>query len=145
MKRIFYIISLAVFSSLLATSCEDAKVENNPEEGDSEYLESFMSLSEPCVYVKGETKGAYDKTLDQIVVNSSRSEYMVASGSGESFYSLSIDGDLTVGQSVLVTTDSYGVEGVAYSNLGLEVKADSLSRVYLWSESEEVGFVLLIE
>lgn len=140
MKKIFSMIMAAMVFGGLSVSCEGPKVDG-PEK-DSQYLESFMKLGAPCVYIGGEEIGRFDKTTDQVVMNSSKSEYMVASGTGDKFYSLYLNGEFIIGDTVMVSAENYGYEKVDFENLMTVVKADSLDNVYLWNNSKEVGFVI---
>ncbi|MFI3286264.1 MAG: hypothetical protein R3Y08_06370 [Rikenellaceae bacterium] len=139
-------ISRVAFAALLLLSltlggCKKDNDDMNKQS--SAELESFMATEELGAIVEGESY-AIDPTTDQIVSTFERDLYSVSNCDYTKFYTLTIEGDIAYKNKLTVECAVENYVGVKPGTFAMEVvKVDNdTDTFWLWSQEDEVGFVL---
>ncbi len=143
MKNIFqfFIVSLTLFFavSCFNTAGTDSKFE-------AQYRESFLAQTTPSVSLDGVVVRSFDKSADQIVINSTNTLYSITNFSYTSYVTANIAGTLELDERVAISYKSAGVDALSSGNVIMTVIKvdDALSTYWLWSPEKCLGFVLTL-
>lgn len=133
---------LLLFVLVTMSSCVDVNVENN--EQNDELLDSFLSENEIGMIVEGQRVKSYDKLTEQIVFDDDKTIYSISNVSYTTHLTLSIEGDLILGNSVIVNYFSNNINDIDSGTISAKVvNIDSSTKCYwLWDSDLTTGIII---
>lgn len=138
MKRIIYII--AALAAVVLTSC-------GPEVDEKmQAMDQFMEAQvTPGIYRASQVEYAFDQNKNQGYFNKAKRIYRIMDESGDKYVQFVLDKDPVVGQTVNVTSKSYGfglASNITYNNLTVTKMENNLCHLRSDSAGGYLGIII---